>query len=89
MAQETHVWFDGDHWQAYTERRGDLARFTEWFGGPQRLGRDGACAHWVDLPPDALRIRRRATRAKRKPMTDEAKAALRERLTAGRKAGAP
>ena len=43
--RETHVWFDGDRWHLYTERRADLTRFTRWLGEPTRRGRGDACAH--------------------------------------------
>ena len=64
---ETHVWFDGEHWFAYTERKPDIRRFEEWFGAPTRRGRDDACAAWDELPKDALRVRKRSKRPGFKP----------------------
>lgn len=62
---ETHVYFFGEGWNIYTERPADIRRFTDWYGKPTRLGREGACASWEGLSPDALRIRRKAKRGSR------------------------
>jgi hypothetical protein len=64
---ETHVWFDGEFWFAYTERLSDIRRFEEWFGAPTRRGRDDAVAWWDQLPKDALRVRKRSKRPGFKP----------------------
>jgi len=60
---ETHAWLDGEHWHLYSERPADIRRFTLWFGPPSRRGREGACAHWDELPMDAVRVRKKHKRA--------------------------
>jgi len=59
---ETHVYYDGERWRIYTERAADFARFTKWFGTPDRMGRDDEVAHWDNIPADDLRIRKRHKR---------------------------
>lgn len=72
--QETHVWFDGESWMVYSERRADIARFTKWLGTPTRYSRSETVAAWDGVDRDALRIRRKAKRGSRavSPATLEA-----------------
>lgn len=59
---ETHLYFNGESWGIYTERHADIRRFTAWFGPPTRRGRQGACAGWDGIDPQAAAFRRRAKR---------------------------
>jgi hypothetical protein len=82
--RETHAWFDGEGWHLYSERAPDIRRFEAWFGPPTRRGRDGACAHWNALPPDAVRIRRKAHRGSKPPSDKQVQA--RDAFRAARRA---
>lgn len=86
--RETHFWTDGQTAHLYSERAADIRRFEEWIGPPTRRGRGGACAHWDDLPGDALRIRRKVQRGSRTTAPSSI-AALKAARTARQGSGAP
>ena len=83
---ETHVWYDdvAKVWHVYSERRCDIDRFEKWLGAPSRRGREDACAHWNDIPKDALRIARRRMG---RPLSPAAREAARRALSRSRDHG--
>lgn len=84
--QETHFWTDGKEWHVYSERPGDIRRFSEWLGAPTRTGRGGETAWWDNIPQEALKVRPKS-KASRSPAQVEAARKAGERFRAMQKDG--
>lgn len=78
--RETHLWWDGEHVHAYTERPADARKLTRILGEPDHrlAGAKGERVtwRWSRRPPNALSYSAR----RRVALSDEAKAVSAARL---------